>query len=93
MATDPHDIRLNEEQRKLLAEKSDATGQSWAELLDELFSKLPRSKLEGNPKRTLYEALVERGMIGVLDDGPGDLSSNPKHMEGFRESRHEQGSD
>lgn len=36
-----------------------------------------------NDGRTLYDALAARGLIGCITDGPEDLSTNPKHMEGF----------
>jgi hypothetical protein len=39
--------------------------------------------------RTLYDALAARGLIGCITDGPEDLSTNPKHMEGFgRDKEH-----
>jgi hypothetical protein len=34
-------------------------------------------------EKSLYDALNERGMIGSMTDGPGDLSTNPKYMKGF----------
>ncbi len=92
MATDPRDIKLTDEQRKLLAAKAQQTGRPWNELLDELFAKLARSRTNGTTGRSLYDALNERGMIGTFD-GPGDLSTNPKHMEGFGEPRYETDSD
>ena len=33
--------------------------------------------------KSLYDALNERGMIGSITEGPGDLSTNPKYMKGF----------
>ena len=33
--------------------------------------------------KSLYDALNERGMIGSITDGPGDLSTNPKYLKGF----------
>lgn len=35
--------------------------------------------------QTLYDALMQRGIIGSITDSPGDLSTNPKYMEGFGE--------
>lgn len=92
MATDPREISLSEEQRKLLAQRSEETGKPWTELLDELLSRLPRSRSNGPTERSLYDALNERGMIGTFD-GPGDLSTNPRRMEGFGEPRYETDSD
>lgn len=37
-------------------------------------------------ERTLFDVLTERGVLGCYD-GPTDLSTNPKHMEGFGEPR------
>lgn len=84
MATNPQDITLTDEQRKLLAEKAEETGRPWTELLQELFARLATNRSTQKTDRSLYDALNERGMIGTLD-GPGDLSTNPQHMEGFGE--------
>lgn len=92
MATDPRDIQLTEEQRCWLANLAEETGRSWSDLLDELFTKLPSAPPNGNTDRSFYDALEERGIIGAWD-GPGDLSTNPKHMEGFGESSRPEGSD
>ena len=35
---------------------------------------------------TLFEILDEVGLIGCIEDGPTDLSTNPKYMEGFGKS-------
>lgn len=40
-------------------------------------------KVENGKVRTLYDALEARGLIGFMIDGPSDLSTNPKYMEGF----------
>ncbi|MGL4511953.1 MAG: hypothetical protein ACRCT8_02600 [Lacipirellulaceae bacterium] len=39
----------------------------------------------GARPRSFYEAAVASGLIGGGSDYPADLSSNPKHMEGFGE--------
>ena len=41
---------------------------------------------DGSTRKTLYDALNERGIIGSIADVPSDLSTNPKHMEGFGEN-------
>ena len=43
----------------------------------------PTAPENGAPVRSLYDALKERGIIGCITDGPSDLSTNPKYMEGF----------
>ena len=35
---------------------------------------------------TFFEVLNEVGLIGCVKGGPPDLSTNPKHMEGFGKS-------
>ncbi len=92
MATDPRDIQLTEEQRKLLAAKAEATGRPASELLEEMFGSMSRRPRLPKGNRSLLDALKEHGMVGVMQ-GPGDLSTNPKHLEGFGESRGGQGSD
>lgn len=92
MATDPRDIQLTEEQRKLLAAKAKETGRPASELLEEMFGTMPQRPREPKGDRSLLDALRERGMVGAMQ-GPGDLSTNPKHMEGFGEPRGETDSD
>lgn len=88
MSTDPQEIELTQEQRDLLAARSEETGRPWNELLNELFVPLAKSGGANSASgRSLYEALNERGLIGAYD-GPDDLSTNPEHMDGFGESRH-----
>ncbi len=35
---------------------------------------------------TLFDVLDEAGLVGIVKDAPPDLSTNPKHMEGFGKS-------
>ena len=83
MAADPREIHLTDEQRKLLAKRSEETGRPWSELLKEVFAKIPLPRSSETKGRTLYDALNDRGIIGSITDAPSDLSTNPKHMEGF----------
>jgi len=85
MATEPNEIQLTEEQRKLLAAKADQTGRPAAELLKEMFGALARKRRVPRNGRTLLDAMKEHGMVGAMQ-GPEDLSTNPEHMEGFGES-------
>ena len=56
-------------------------------LLRELEQPAPLPAPEPGPEngapRTMYDALMARGLIGCLEDAPPDLSTNPKYMEGF----------
>jgi len=42
----------------------------------------------GTGEESLFDGLKRRGLIGVVKGGPPDLSTNPKHMEGFGEPRY-----
>jgi hypothetical protein len=37
----------------------------------------------GTPTETVQAAMVRLGLLGGVTDGPADLSTNPKYMEGF----------
>jgi predicted DNA-binding antitoxin AbrB/MazE fold protein len=37
-------------------------------------------------EQTLYEVLDEVGLVGCVKNAPLDLSSNPRHLEGFGKS-------
>jgi hypothetical protein len=96
MPVDPAQIDLNPQQRVRLAQLAEQSGKDWTELVDELLDSAPAA-LASQPLRdidpngdarekSLYDVLTERGILGCFD-GPTDLSTNPKHMEGFGESR------
>jgi metal-responsive CopG/Arc/MetJ family transcriptional regulator len=43
-------------------------------------------ELHGSPsgeERSAYDVAMALGVIGCIKDGPEDLSTNPKYMEGF----------
>ena len=48
---------------------------------------LPAPEEERPAGRTLYDAMKEAGAIGCISTGLGDLSTNPRHMEGYGRSR------
>jgi hypothetical protein len=37
--------------------------------------------------KSLYDAMVEAGALGCISTGIRDLSTNPRHMEGYGRSR------
>ena len=41
---------------------------------------------EGEMEPTLFEVLDEVGLVGCIKGAAHDLSSNPRHLEGFGES-------
>lgn len=53
------------------------------QLLEELAKNAPTSNGTDACKRSLFDVLQDRGLIGFMHDGPEDLSTNPRHMEGF----------
>jgi hypothetical protein len=70
----------------LLKQVDTLTSEQREQLLDKLQSGQAKNNLSMG--RSLYDALRERGMIGSITNGPGDLSTNPLHMEGFGENAH-----
>jgi predicted DNA-binding antitoxin AbrB/MazE fold protein len=49
--------------------------------------KLPEAESDAKETDpTFFDLLDEAGLIGCIKDGPADLSTNPKHMEGFGKS-------
>jgi hypothetical protein len=53
----------------------------------ELVAAQPTPADRSETNRTLFDVLTEHGILGCFD-GPTDLSTNRKHMEGFGEPRH-----
>lgn len=85
MSIDPTQIELTLEQKERLAVLAQQEGKNYTEVVDELLSSVSmpdKNGASGVPSSSLYEALDSLGAIGCFE-GPGDLSTNPKHMEGF----------
>lgn len=86
MTINPSSIELTPSQKHRLAEVAERMGKDYSTVLDELLSSisLPPTEVEqsGEGAKSLLEALEAIGAIGCFD-GPSDLSTNPKHMEGF----------
>jgi hypothetical protein len=74
------DVAFNE----LLNQIDDLT----ADQRQQLLAKLRPESENTAPTQSLYDALKMRGMIGSITDGPGDLGTNPAHLEGFGENAH-----
>jgi hypothetical protein len=87
MAINPDEIRLTPEQQERLARLAEQSGQPWQELLSRVIGTLPgRHNGPSDQGKSAYELLNEAGLIGCIEGGPTDVSSNPKYMEGFGES-------
>jgi hypothetical protein len=80
VSTDAFEDLLQRARSELTAEEQ----QRLAEQLSQSAGKSNVSReMDGETGKSLYDALCERGMIGSIIDGPGDLSTNPQYMEGF----------
>ena len=82
MATNPQEIQLTEEQKQALAELADETGRAWPVVFAEAL-RTYRAGEEEVPDDTYnesaYDALKRVGLIGCIEGGPSDLSTNGVH--------------
>jgi len=86
MAIDPREFELSPEQQHQLEELAHSTGQPWHQVLCEALMsyRLQTGTRRPATERSLFDAMREDGVIGIVKDGlPQDLSTNPKRMEGF----------
>jgi hypothetical protein len=86
MSTPFEQVELTADQKCRIAEAADRLGQPWRDVLERALRQVPAGA--GQPdrppaKKSFYDALNEDGVIGILDDAPEDLSTNPAYMEGF----------
>jgi hypothetical protein len=83
MAIDLNEINLTPEQRRYIAERAERTGKPWRDILNGL---VPAAPLAGaDTGESAYDMAVRLGLIAMSDEGPSDLATNPKYMEGFGE--------
>ncbi len=80
MSINPAEIELTEGQRRYVATRAERTGTTWPEFLHGLVPEEPETE---NGEMTAYDLAKKMGIIGMSDDGPADLATNPAHMEGF----------
>ena len=73
-------VRVNEQLKKELEAEAEQKGVSPSDIvrqaLEEHLQRRP-------PRESCYDIAKRLGIIGVYKDTPADLSTNPKHMEGF----------
>jgi hypothetical protein len=88
MSISPDEIRLSAEQKEKLVRLAEQTGRAWDQVLDEALAtyRAAAEKSGANGGESFYDAAIRLGLIGCVSGGPPDLSTNPKHMEGFGES-------
>jgi hypothetical protein len=85
MTIDPVTIELTPRQKDRLAEIAERTGKDCSTVVDELLDAVPLPQTDtpnGSGPKNLLEAMEAIGAIGCFD-GPPDLSTNRKYMEGF----------
>jgi predicted DNA-binding protein len=80
MSSDRLSIRLPEELQRNLAETSARTGRSESQLVRDALAEF-LSREERPP--TCFDLATAAGLIGCIDSGLGDLSTNASHLEGF----------
>jgi predicted transcriptional regulator len=80
MATDRLSIRLPEPLQRNLSEIAARTGRSESQLVREALADFVARHAR---QPTCYDLAVEAGLIGCIDSGKGDLSTNADHMDGF----------
>jgi hypothetical protein len=88
MSTPPDQISLTNQQRERLARLAEETGRPWTELLDEALAAYHPQSISpnGGGGESFFDRASRLGLIGCVEGGPPDLSTNPKYMEGFGES-------
>jgi Arc/MetJ-type ribon-helix-helix transcriptional regulator len=80
MASQRITVRIPAPLNVRLREQSRAEGQSPSDVVRVALE----TYLKGRAKpRTAYDAAKAAGVIGCMRGGPKDLSTNPKHFEGF----------
>lgn len=84
MSSPVDEIELTPEQKRRIAEAAERAGRTWSEVLESALrsyedKSVPRRKDFGT--KSFYDVLMEDGAIGMLEDGPPDLSTNPKYLE------------
>lgn len=90
MAIEHEKIELNDEDRAQLALAAQQSGKPWRQLLNEIVaalttvqrtSKQLHAEVVSSP--SLLDRLLALGAVGMIKDGPSDLSTNKQHMDGF----------
>jgi hypothetical protein len=84
MATTPNEILLSAEQQQQLAALANSADKPWQQVFAEaLAAYVPVDPTGNGGAESFFDAASRLGLIGCLEGGPADLSTNPKYMEGF----------
>lgn len=71
-----------------LEAKLGASNPSFRKFVDSASEQIEQVRATSSEPReedSAYDAFKRAGLIGCIKDGPSDLSTNPKYMEGFGE--------
>jgi Arc/MetJ-type ribon-helix-helix transcriptional regulator len=80
MATTRKTFRLPKQLQATLRRLAKSRGQSESEVVRTAIEKLAAAE---RPRDSCYDLFKKAGVIGMLKDGPPDLSTNPKYLEGL----------
>jgi hypothetical protein len=87
----PEQIRLTSDQQALVAQLAEQLGKPWSQVLSEALTAYSTAPVNGSnagsasqaQHESFFAAASRLGLIGCVEGGPPDLSTNPKYMEGF----------
>jgi len=84
MSIDPTEIQLNLIQQQAIARVAEEMHRPWESILDEGLQPVVNA-LKNTPTDTQESSLDVAKRLGLVGcfEGPSDLSTNPKYMEGF----------
>ena len=73
-------VRIEGSIHEQLEHVAQASGMTQPEIIRAAIKDYLRRQL---PTQTCYDVAKRAGVIGCVKGGPRDMSTNPKHMEGF----------
>ncbi|HEY2881313.1 MAG TPA: ribbon-helix-helix domain-containing protein [Pirellulales bacterium] len=81
MATDGRlTIRVDKKLRASLAKLAKQRGATQSDVARAALEEFVKSQY---PKESCLDLAKRLGIVGMIKSGPSDMSTNPKHMEGF----------
>lgn len=86
MAIDPSSIQLTAAQRQLIADLAEQQGRTPQQVLADLLGPSGARQRNGSrisPSESAHDVGQRLGLFAALEGGPSDLSTNPRHLEGF----------
>jgi hypothetical protein len=86
MAIDPNCIQLTAAQRQFIADLAERQGRSPQEVLADILGPESVRRRNGHhvvPSASAHEVGQRFGLFAALENGPPDLSTNPRYLEGF----------